>query len=66
MTLPDYLIYKKTSKNGELQIRKVSKQAGISVTTNNYDFPFSTTVEYFIGEQEAKDIIKALKEYFHI
>ncbi len=68
MSLPEWLIYRKNSEHSEIEIRKVNddKEAGIRVTQSIYDFPGELHAETFINKHDAKELIKALKEYFNL
>lgn len=66
--LPGYLVYRKTSKHGEMVVRKINhdKEAGIRISEELYDFPGESHAEIFINREDAKNIIFALRDYFQI
>lgn len=66
--LPDYLIYERKTKTNRLEIRKLrkAKEVGISVHERFYDVVGEVRAEYFLNKEDAKELVKALREYFNI
>jgi hypothetical protein len=65
--LPDYLIYRKRTKSSRIEVRKVSGEVGLEVTSiNDYEFPREIGAEAFLNRRDAINLINALEMFFNI